>query len=70
MYRNVPVSDLTQFRKLSAKQAQALLEQLDKWLSEHSAAAADGEHPQPRTRAGLGIFYFEDPPATNSPKEK
>lgn len=76
MYRNVPVSDLTQFRKLSAKQAQALLEQLDKWLSERSASATatatatDARHPQPCTRAGLGIFYFEDKPANNSSEEK
>jgi hypothetical protein len=39
-------------------------------LSEHSVAPADANPPSPRTRAGLGIFYFEERPATNSPKEK
>jgi hypothetical protein len=60
MYRNVPVSALPDFRKLSGAQAQALLEKLDKWLSERSETSPTGRSDPPRARAGIGIFYFEE----------
>ena len=60
MYRNVPVSALADFRKLSGAQAQALLEKLDKWLSERSETSPTGRSDPPRARAGIGIFYFEE----------
>jgi hypothetical protein len=60
MYRNVPVSALADFRKLSSAQAQALLEKLDKWLSERSETSPTARSDPPRARAGIGIFYFEE----------
>ncbi len=64
MYRDVDPALLPAFRKLSAAQAQALLEKLDRWLAEHAAGpvmatAETPDHPA-RARAGLGIYYFEE----------
>lgn len=63
MYRGVPVQALPAFRALSAKQAQALLEQLDLWLQD-----VDNGHPpdtdaRPGARVGMGIYYFEEIPS-------
>jgi len=54
MYVSIPVSALPAFRKLSALQAQALLERLDRWLAAHDTDEA------PQARVGLGIYYFEE----------
>jgi hypothetical protein len=63
MYHSIPVTALPSFRKLSATRAQALLEQLDRWLLEHdSDIPADGSGPA-RVRVGMGIHYFEEPSA-------
>ena len=59
MYRNVPVDALKEFRQLSSEQAQALLEQLDKWLTERFEQEPSNEPDRPRKRAGMGIYYFE-----------
>ncbi|HET9208429.1 MAG TPA: DUF6502 family protein, partial [Burkholderiaceae bacterium] len=64
MYRGVPLSSLGDFRKLSSAQAQALLEKLDRWLSEHLDTDA-----APQVRVGMGIYYFEERLAS-VPKEK
>jgi len=58
MYRQVPVAALAEFRKLSAAQAQTLLERLDRWLSERSGSDAPAQAP--RARVGMGIYYFEE----------
>lgn len=58
MYRQVPVAALAEFRKLSAAQAQTLLEKLDRWLSERSDS--DASSRQPKARVGMGIYYFEE----------
>jgi len=60
MYRDVPAHALPAFRALSAERAQALLEQLDRWL--HDACR---QHPAdtaqaPGARVGLGIYCFEE----------
>lgn len=82
MYRNVPSGLRPGFRALSAQQAQALLEQLDAWLSEHipddpadlpgplDAAGPGPNPPDERFRLGLGIYYFEAPSVPEPPKEK
>jgi len=70
MYRNVPVSALAEFRKLSAAQAQALLERLDKWLSEHSTPPSKRSAAAARARVGLGIYYIEERVDAVPPKEK
>lgn len=63
MYRNVPATALAGFRKLSAAQAQTLLEKLDQWLAQRSgddAADSPASATAPRARVGLGIYYFEE----------
>lgn len=69
MYRNVPVDALKDFRQLSGEQAQALLEQLDKWLTERFEQEPDPEPDRPRRRAGMGIYYFEQRPESVAPQE-
>lgn len=56
---NVRSDVLPKFRKISAAKAQALLEDLDGWLSEHEAKdKLDGPGVQPK-QVSLGIYYFE-----------
>ena len=66
MYRGVPVQALPAFRALSAQQAQALLEQLDRWLqSADSTCPANADAPTDApagARVGMGIYYFEEVP--------
>lgn len=75
MYDAIPRSDLPAFRKLSAAQAQSLLERMDRWLQVRDrVAAAAGKHDEsaaatPRRRVGLGIYYFEEPSAPSSQGE-
>jgi hypothetical protein len=59
MYDNVPVEALEEFRRLSGAQAQALLERLDKWLSQHDRDTRPGTSGTGRMRTGIGIYYFE-----------
>lgn len=61
MYDSIPSRDLGPFRKLSAAKAQALLETLDGWLAAHDVDDEPGTLPVPRSRVGLGIYYFEEP---------
>ncbi|KQU81074.1 MULTISPECIES: DUF6502 family protein [unclassified Rhizobacter] len=61
MYDGIPSRDLGAFRKLSAAKAQALLETLDSWLAAHDVDDEPGEPSVPRSRVGLGIYYFEEP---------
>jgi hypothetical protein len=68
MYRRMPDGVRPDFRELSAAQAQALLETLDRWLASH--ADDDGPDNAPRVRLGVGIYYFEEPEAPEAtPKE-
>ncbi len=62
MYVNYPADQLPAFRKLSAAQAQALLEKLDDWLARHGAKPGE-DVPEPAMRIGVGIYYFEEPMA-------
>jgi len=68
MYHAIPDRDLAAFRRLSAAQAQALLESLDGWLARHDVDDPPGEAPAPRSRVGLGIYYFEAPAAPDHEK--
>jgi hypothetical protein len=58
-YRSIAVDHLPAFRELSATQAQALLEHLDRWLAEHDEVGPDDTNV-PRARVGLGIYYMEE----------
>jgi hypothetical protein len=60
-YDNLPDQTLPAFRKLSAEKAQALLEQLDEWLARHDRDTHPAVTGTGRNRAGIGIYYFEEP---------
>ncbi len=62
MYHSVPVAVLPALRKLSAAQAQALLERIDGWV-----LARDSDAGGERARVGLGIHYFEERLPSPSP---
>lgn len=61
LYDNLPDEALPAFRKLSEKSAQALLERLDRWLSQRDRDVTPSVEGTGRNRAGLGIYYFEGP---------
>jgi len=69
MYDNVPVEALQEFRRLGSSQAQALLEKLDKWLSQHDRDANPKTTGTGRIRTGIGIYYFEEDMKPQDPKE-
>ncbi|HSW53340.1 MAG TPA: DUF6502 family protein [Sulfuricaulis sp.] len=60
MYDNLPAEVIPKFRKLGAARAQALLEQMDKWLSQHDRDVQQTVDGSGRMRAGIGIYYFEE----------
>jgi hypothetical protein len=60
MYHRIRVDELPAFRRLSTSRAQALLEQLDRWLAEHDPDAPHENPHLPHARVGLGIYYFEE----------
>jgi len=59
-YDNVPAEFLEQFRTLSSKESQALLEKLNNWLATRDRDASPGVQGSGRKRVGLGIYYFEE----------
>lgn len=61
MYSAIARSDLPAFRKLGARQAQALLERLDRWLGQHDSAEVPEDAARTHARVGVGIYYFEEP---------
>jgi len=60
-YDNLPDEILPAFRKLSAKRAQNLLEKLDRWLAQRDRDVTPTVKGNGRNRAGLGVYYFEEP---------
>ena len=60
-YDNLPDEVLPEFRKYSAKKAQLYLENLDRWLSKHDRDVSPLVKGSGRNRAGIGIYYFEEP---------
>jgi len=59
MYLRMPADAVPAFRKLAARQGQALLERMDAWLCARDDAAPD-DASTPGVRIGLGIYYFEE----------
>ncbi len=53
---------LPAFRALSAEKAQALLEELDAWLTAHEAQASDDGDAASARYVSLGIYFFERGP--------
>jgi hypothetical protein len=60
MYQSIPADALPAFRRLSAAQAQALLERLDVWLADHDTDIPADPAGARRARVGVGIYYFEE----------
>jgi transposase len=60
MYDNVPVEAVREFQRLSAEGAQALIENLDGWLSQRDRDVNPAVRGMGRKRVGVGIYYFED----------
>ena len=60
-YDNLPDEVLPEFRRLSAKRAQDLLEGLDHWLAKRDRDATPTVEGSGRSKAGLSIYYFEEP---------
>ena len=60
-YDNLPNEVLPAFRKLSVRNAQALLEKLDRWLAQRDRDVTPSIEGTGRNRAGVGIYYFEEP---------
>jgi hypothetical protein len=56
-YENVAAEHAAEFRTLSARLAQQLLEELDRWLA---SRAADADSRKPTMTLGLGIFQIEE----------
>jgi hypothetical protein len=59
MYRGIAPQALPAFRKLSAAQAQALLERLDRWLAAQLESQPPADPGSAHARVCLGIYYFE-----------
>jgi hypothetical protein len=60
-YDNLPEEVLPRFRELTGEKAQALLESLDRWLAKHDRDVTPSVKGSGRNRAGIGIYYFEEP---------
>ncbi len=58
-YDNLPLEALPVFRDLAATSAQALLEELDRWLAENDRDANPRVKGTDRYGAGLGVYYFQ-----------
>jgi hypothetical protein len=41
---------------------------MDRWLAEHDTDNPPDQPDLPRARAGLGIYYFEEPVAPQPPQ--
>lgn len=61
LYDNLPDDVLPEFRRLSQKYSQKLLEKLDSWLASRDRDANPNVCGDGRNIAGLGIYYIETP---------
>jgi hypothetical protein len=60
MYDNLPQDAIVELRPLATRKAQALLEELDRWLAAHDRDANPTVAGEGRMRAGIGVYYFEE----------
>jgi hypothetical protein len=60
MYDNLPLEAMDEFRAVSSRHAQELIELLDRWLAEHDRDANPAVSGSGRMRAGVGVFSFEE----------
>lgn len=61
MYDNLPAEAVERFRPLAGRRAQMLLEALDRWLARQDRDVTPSVRGTGRVRAGVGIYYFEEP---------
>jgi hypothetical protein len=59
-YNNLPAEAIPELRKITKKQAQALLESLDCWLAEQDRDTNPRVTGTGRKHAGVGIYFFEE----------
>ena len=59
-YDNLPDDCLPELRRLSERQAQLLLERLDRWLRSRDRDRNPDSLGSGRNRAGVAVFYFEE----------
>jgi hypothetical protein len=59
-YDNLPSEALPELKKLAGEQSQALLERLDRWMSERDRDVNPRVPGTGRKRAGVGIYYFQE----------
>jgi len=60
VYDNLPTDAVVALRPLATRKAQALLEELDRWLAPHDRDTNPAVAGEGRMRAGVGIYYFEE----------
>ena len=60
MYDNLPLEAMDEFRAISSRHAQELIELLDHWLAQHDRDANPAVSGSGRVRAGVGVFSFEE----------
>jgi hypothetical protein len=59
-YDNLPQEALPEFRALSRRKSQELIEEMDLWLAQHDRDINPDAGGSGRKQAGIGIYYFED----------
>lgn len=65
-YDNLPAEALPKLRELTHEHAQALLQEIDRYLSQQDRDINPEVHGTGRKHAGIGIYYFEE----DTPEEK
>ncbi|MBI3609562.1 MAG: hypothetical protein HY204_02535 [Nitrospirae bacterium] len=65
-YDNLPAEILPQFRALTLGRGQSLLEEMDRWLSQHDRDVNPSTKGTGRKRAGMAIYYFEEDVSENT----
>ena len=60
-YDNLVEDCLPELRERSASRSQALLEQLDRFMSKHDRDSSPELEGGQRVRAVVGIYYYEEP---------
>jgi len=59
-YNNIPQESLPEIRARSNEEVQAMLIQMNQWLSKHDRDENEEVTGTGQARAGIGIYYFEE----------
>ena len=59
-YDNLSEEFLPELRSITTKRGQYLLEEMDRWISQHDRDVNPAINGTGRKRAGIGIYYFEE----------